>query len=89
MDGEIVVDGLLQLGDTYENAATDACSGDLGKEALDHVEPGRRGRGEVDVEAWVFFQPPFDRWCLVGGVVVDDQVNDRAGFGGLSCSGNE
>jgi hypothetical protein len=29
----------------------DAVSGDLGKEALDHVEPGRRGGREVQVEA--------------------------------------
>ncbi len=52
--GEIVVDGLLQA---FEGAATDAFSGDLGEEALDHVEPGGRGRREVDVEAGVFFQP--------------------------------
>ena len=28
--GEIVVDGLLQLGDAFEGTATDAFSGDLG-----------------------------------------------------------
>ena len=81
VDGEIVVDGLLQLGDAFEDAAPDAFSGDLGEEALDHVEPGGRCRGEMDVEARVFFQPPFDRRRLVGGVVVDDQVNVQIGQG--------
>jgi hypothetical protein len=32
-------DGLLQFIDALEDAATDALSGDLGKEALDYVEP--------------------------------------------------
>ena len=36
---EIVHDGLLQFIDALEDAATDALSGDLGKEPLDHVEP--------------------------------------------------
>jgi hypothetical protein len=48
---EIVHDGLLQFVDALEGAAADAFSGDLGKEALDHVEP-RAGRGrEVQMEA--------------------------------------
>ena len=34
---EIVHDGLLQVGDAFEGAAADALSGDLGKEALDHM----------------------------------------------------
>ena len=42
---EIVGDGLLQFIDALEDAAADALSGDLGKEALDHVGP-RAGCGE-------------------------------------------
>jgi len=52
--GEIVVDGLLQLGGAFEGDAADAVSDDLDEEALDHVEPGGRRRREVDVEAQVF-----------------------------------
>jgi hypothetical protein len=40
---EIVDDGLFQLVDAVEDAATDALSGDLGKEAFDHVEAFDRG----------------------------------------------
>lgn len=38
-----------------KGAAADAVSSDLGKEALDHVEPGR-GR-QVQVEAQVCLEP--------------------------------
>ena len=41
----------LELGDAVEGAATNAVSGDLGEEALDHVEPGSRGRREVRMKA--------------------------------------
>ena len=78
---EIIVDRSLEVDNGVEHAATDAFSGDLGEEALDHVEPGSRGRREVDVEARVFFQPPFDLRCLVGGVVIDDQVDVQVGQG--------
>ena len=40
--GEIVIDGGLQLGDALEDAAPDALACDLGEEALDEVQPGRR-----------------------------------------------
>ena len=89
VDGEIVVDRLRQFGDTFEDAAADAFSGDLGEEALDQVEPGSRGRREMDVEARVFLQPPFNLRRLVDGVsrivLVNTSVliaNDSGGFPG-------
>jgi len=45
--GEVFVDRDLQVGDAFEDAAPDAFAGDLGEEALDHVQPGRRGRNEI------------------------------------------
>jgi hypothetical protein len=71
---EVVHDGSVQLGNAFEDAAADEFSGDLGEEALDHVEPGGGGRGEVQVEARVRREPAFDGRGLVGGVVVDDQA---------------
>src|SRR5271166_4044335 len=55
-------DGSLQLGDTLEYPPTDAFAGDLGKEALDHIEPGSRRRSEMEVEALVRFERP-PRFC--------------------------
>ena len=44
-------------GDALEGATSDALASDLGEEALNHVEPGRRGRGQVQVEARMFLEP--------------------------------
>ena len=73
--GEIVVDGRFQFGDAGEGSAADGFPGDLGEETLDLVQPGRRGRREVDMEPRVLFQPLFDLGVLVCGVVVDDQMD--------------
>ena len=83
---EVVHNGLLQLGDAFENAAANAFSGDLGEESLDHIEPGGGGRGEVQVEARVPPEPAFDRRGLVGGVVVDDQMAGRDGVASVRRS---
>ena len=50
-------DGVFQLGDALEGAASNAVSGDLGEEALHHVEPGSRGRREVQMEARMRLEP--------------------------------
>ena len=47
---------------------------DVAEEALDHVQPRRRGRREVHVEARVLGQPLLHLGMLVRGVVVADQV---------------
>src|SRR6201993_2240044 len=74
-------DGALELGDTLEGAAPDAFAGDLGKEALHHIEPGRRGRREVEMEARMRLEPALHAGGLVGGIVVDDQVKVEIGRG--------
>ena len=71
---EIVMDGGLQLRDALEDAAPDALAGDLGEEALDEVQPGRRSWNEVQREAWMPLQPCFHLIGLVGCVVVDDEM---------------
>ena len=76
---EIVHDGFLQFVDALEDAAADAFSGDLGKEALDHVEP-RAGRGrEVQMEARMPLEPALYRGGLVGGIIIDDQMQVENG----------
>ena len=71
-------DGVLQFSNRPEDAATDAPSGDGGEEAFDRVEPGCRCRGEVEHPARMIGQPPLDLGVLVGGVIVEDGVNDLA-----------
>src|SRR4029077_9198397 len=45
------------------------------------IEPGRRGRGEVEVEPRMPFEPGAHLGMLVPGVVVDDQMQFPAGRG--------
>ncbi len=46
--GEKAVDGGLEFDDRAEHAAFEPPSGQLGEEALDCIEPGARGRSEVE-----------------------------------------
>src|SRR4029077_5039871 len=49
--------------------------------ALDHVEPGSRSRSEVQTKALVALEPSLHRLGLVGGIVVDDQMQIEIGRG--------
>ena len=70
-----VTDTLNKLTDGGKGAATDRLLGDDVEPDLDLIEPGRVGRGEVDVIAGPSGEPAFDLGVLVGAVVVDDEVN--------------
>src|SRR6478752_6159077 len=78
---EIVHDGLLQFVDALEDAAADAFSGDPGKEALDHDEPRAGRRREVQMEARMPLEPALYRGGLVGGIIIDDQMQVSTGSG--------
>ena len=68
-------EGLDQVGDAGEDAAADRFGAELPEEDLDHVDPARRGRGEVQLKARVLGQPGLDAGVVVGGVVVEDQMD--------------
>jgi len=53
MAHQVVVDGVLEVGDAPEGAAPDALGCDLGEEPLDEVEPGGARRREVAGKARV------------------------------------
>src|SRR3954470_20848813 len=78
---EIAVDGGLEVDDGAEHAALQSALGERGEEGLDGVEPGARGRGEVEGEARVAGEPGQHLGLLVGGVVVENDVDDLAGRG--------
>ena len=69
------LDCSYQLGDALERASTDALARDLREQALDKVDPGRRGRRKVHLETLVSLQPHPDPLCLVGAVVVADHMH--------------
>ena len=76
--GEVADDRRFQFGNALEDAAADAVVGDLGEEAFDEIEPGGGGRGEVQVHTPMADEPGLDVRVLVGGVVIDDEVEGEA-----------
>jgi len=72
-------DGVLEIGNGFEDAAPDAPAGDGREEALDGIEPGRGRRREVKDPSWVVGQPGAHLWLLVGGIVVEDGMDNLAG----------
>src|SRR6266540_5111118 len=71
---QVDVDGCDQFVDAGKAAFAHDVVGELAKKALDEVEPGGAGGSEVNVNAGMFFQPSADGGMLVGGVVVDDEM---------------
>ncbi len=75
---QVVFDGGFEVGDAAKHAAADGILGDQPEEALDLVEPRGGSRREVEMKARMAFQPCFDLGMLVGGIVVDHQMEGRA-----------
>ena len=73
--GDEVVYGDLQVNDGPEHASLEAAARELGEEAFDRIEPGCRGRGEVERPAGMPGQPLAYLRMLVGRIVVDDGVD--------------
>ena len=72
--GDVVVDGRDQRGDAGEHATAQSFGRDIAEEALDHVQPGGRGGGEMHLNPRMLGQPLLYNGMLVCGVVVGDQV---------------
>ncbi len=61
------INGGLEFDDGVKDAALEAAAGEFGEEALDGIEPGAGGRGEVEDEARMARQPGLNLRMLVGG----------------------
>ena len=71
---EVIHDCLFQRVNTSKDAPANALLGDLGKEALDLINPrGTRWR-EMDMPVGMLQEPRFNAWRFVGRVVVYDDV---------------
>src|SRR5665647_2465589 len=74
-----VADVGAQLAHRTVDAAARLARGQLGEPALDEVQPRGAGGGEVQREARMGEQPAPHRRGLVGGVVVEDEVDLKVG----------
>ena len=71
------------------DAALDLLVGEESKPAFYLIEPGGAGRGEVEVIARVAGEPRFPGRGLVGGVIVEHQMDVEIGRHGLLDRGQE
>ena len=72
---EIAVDRGLQIDERAEDAALQAATG----QGLDRIGPGARGGGEMESPAWMAGEPSAHLGVLVGGIIVEDRVDQLAG----------
>lgn len=79
MIADEAVDFFDEVGGGNERATTDSALGDEGEEAFDLVEPGGVGGREVNVPTRTAGEPRSDLGMLVGGVVVDDEMDVELG----------
>ena len=82
VNGGVVVSGFdpaadvaVELAHGAVSAALEQLGGQLGKPALDGVQPRCAGRREMQREARMGGEPALDRWRVVGGGVVKHEVN--------------
>jgi hypothetical protein len=76
--GEVTVDRGLEVDQGAKYAAFEAAASEFGKEPLNRVEPGCRGRGEVERPARMAGQPGSDFGMLVAAVIVEDHMDQPA-----------
>lgn len=72
---DVGVDGSFQLVNGRHRESTQLAAGQLAKEPFDQVQPGGRGRREVNVHARMASEPAIDLRRLVGRVVVENDVD--------------
>jgi hypothetical protein len=76
------VDGVLKFLEGAEDAALEAPLGQEREQALDRVEPGCRGRSEVEESLFLFFHPALKRAKSLSGT--GRKPDSKSGRFGLS-----
>jgi hypothetical protein len=76
---DVAADGVLDIGDGFEDTASDLSAGDGREEPFEDVEPGCGGGSDMEHPARVIGELLGDLGMLVDGVVVGDGVDDLAG----------
>ena len=84
-DVDVAQDGVLEFAGAAKDTASELFLGKGSEPALDEVEPGRTGWGEVEVKARSLEKPTLDDLGLVGLIVVEDEVDvEIAGDGSIN-----
>ncbi len=86
---DVARDGVFELGNGFEDAASDSSARDRREKPFDGVEPGGGRRGEVEGPSWMRGEPFQDIGMFVRGVIVDDGVNELAAWHGAVHGGEK
>ena len=76
---EEAIDGGLEVDEGVEDAALDPTSSEFGEETLDGVQPRTGCWREVEHKPVVAIEPSPNLWMLMGGVIVEDDVDGFVG----------
>ena len=68
----------LKLPDGGVDTSLNLLSGEFGKPALDLIDPRRGSRRKMDMIVRPAGEPRFDLGCLVGGIVIHDDMDIEA-----------
>src|SRR5215204_136987 len=79
VDTDVFTNCRFQLQGAAMGTALDLTFAQSPEPAFDLIEPGCRGRGEMNVKARMAREPRAHRRCLMGTVVVHDQMNIKCG----------
>ena len=71
----------LEIDERAEHAALEPSLAELGEETLDGIEPGGRFRRVMEHKTGMAIEPSPDFGVLVAAVIVEDDVDDLAGWG--------
>jgi len=77
--GDEGMDRVFEVLHGAKDAALEAALGEGCKQTFDGIEPGRRGRSEVEDEAGMTREPLQNLGMFVRGVVVDDDMDGLLG----------
>jgi hypothetical protein len=75
---DVCEDALFESFNAGEDAAPELILRQVAKEPFNHVEPATTGWREVKMKALVACRPALDRRMFMGGVVIDDKVEQFA-----------
>lgn len=73
------VDGGLEIDDGSEDTVLESATHQDGEEPLDRVQPGTGGRREMECPARMAVKPGPHLLVLVGGMVVENDMDDPTG----------
>ena len=73
---DVALDGVLKVGDGFEDTTADFSARDGREESFDGIEPGRRCRREMKRPTRMIGQPFHDIGMFVRGIIVGNCMDD-------------